>query len=124
MTRAMLNGPQFLCAVAAGRMTLVARGAGVPAGSIVRYGWARNAAGAGYNEELGASAVPAGSRRTRGIAFTADGAMYTTNTAPAATAVSVDGFSIRADGALHINTGAVSGITKDGANRNAGRVFG
>lgn len=116
----MINGPQLLCAAAAGRMTLVARGAGVPAGSIIGYGWARNASGAGYFEELGASAVPAGVRKFRGIAFTADGAMYTTNTAPnLTTAILADGVAIRADGALHINTGAVSGsIGKEGCNRD------
>lgn len=105
-------------------MTVVARGAGVPAASILRYGWARNASYAGYTEELGASAVPAGSRRFRGIAFSADGAMYTTNTAPSATtAITADGLAIRADGALHVNTGAVTGVSKNGCNRDAGRVF-
>jgi hypothetical protein len=105
-------------------MVLVARGAGVPASAIRRYGWALDATGSGYCQEVGAGAVPASARRVRGIAFTDDGAMYTTNTAPAATALRVDGFAVRADGALHINTGAVAGLAKAGANRDNRRVFG
>ena len=121
----MLNGPGLRCASSAGRMTLVARGAGVPAAAIRRHGWAVNGSGAGYNEEVGAGAVGAGALFYRGIAFTTDGAIYTTNTAPAATAIKVDGLAIRLDGALHINTGAVSGSQgSGGAVRLDGRVCG
>lgn len=121
----MLNGPQLLCKTTAGRMTVVAKGAGVPTTAIRRYGWARDATGAGYTNEVGAVAVAATERRFRGIAFTTDDAMYTTNTAPAATAILVDGFAVRLDGAVHVNTGAVSGnIGKNGAQRDTTyRVF-
>lgn len=123
MRLAVLNGPELVCAVSAGKLSLVARGGGVPATAIRRHGWARNEAGQGYYSELGASAVPAGSIRFKGIALTADGAIYTTNTAPGATAVLVDGMAIRADGALHVNTAAAAGVVKKGSSRNAGRVF-
>lgn len=120
----MLNGPELFCRSANGRVALVARGGGVPAAAIRRHGWAVDGTGAGYSVEQGATPVPAGAVRYRGLAFTADGAIYTTNTAPAATATFIDGFAIRADGALHINTGAVSGNNgKKGANRDNGRVF-
>jgi hypothetical protein len=90
-------------------MVVTAKGAGVPASAIRRYGWALDANGNGYTSEVGAAAVAVTERRFRGIAFTADDAMYTTNTAPAATAIQVDGFAVRLDGAVHVNTGAVSG---------------
>lgn len=117
----MLNGPGLRCSTSAGRMVLQAGAA--PAGARKRHGWARTEAGAGYYTELGASAVPATALRFRGIAFTPDGSMYTTNTAPAASAILRDGFAIRLDGALHVNTGALTGKGKGGVNRDNGRVF-
>lgn len=121
----MLNGPQLRCKTTDGRMIVVARGAGVPAGALKRYGWAFDSTGAGYTNEVGAGAVPSTAFRSRGIAFTDDGAMYTTNSAPAVTAIQVDGFAVRLDGAVHVNTGAVSGNAgKGGCLRDtAYRVF-
>ncbi len=76
------------------------------AGALKVNGWARNASGVPHVTDAG-GAVPATREMYQGIAFTPAGAMYMTDSAPEASATYKDGFHIRLDGALHVNSGAV-----------------
>lgn len=87
-----------------------------PAATASRInGWAYDSTGKPYVTSAGA-AVPATAVMSQGIAFTPLGAMYMTDTAPAASALTHQGFSIRSDGALHVNSAAVPALnTRIGA---------
>lgn len=62
---------------------------------------------------LGATPVPPTATRTQGIALSTTGALYTTNTAPAVSAVWRNGLAVRADGALHVTSTAGNNLTFD-----------
>jgi hypothetical protein len=87
-----------------------------PAAGAQKFnGWAVNGAGVPHVTSGGA-AVPATREMYQGIAFTPAGAMYMTDTAPAANATQHQGFSIRLDGALHVNSGSVPATNTSIAN--------
>lgn len=68
------------------------------------------------------AAVPSTAVVRGGIAYTPDGAMYTTTATPSATAQRFRGMVIRADGAMHIDK-TVSGTISLGQRRNSNGVW-
>jgi hypothetical protein len=66
--------------------------------------------------------VPATAVLRNGIAYTPDGAMYTTTQVPTASSTVRFGHVTRADGAMHIDT-TVSGTIEKGIRRNSNGVW-
>lgn len=64
------------------------------------------------------AAMPAGTVLIDGIAYTSDGRMCISTAVPALTGTKTRGMAIRADGALHIVTGALTAPT-----RHLGRAY-
>lgn len=73
---------------------------------IKRNGWAGTKDGQMYNIDS-PSTVPAGSVIRGGMAFSPDGAVYTTTATPDSLAVRYDGLVTRPDGCMYINKGGV-----------------
>lgn len=98
--------------------------AAVAAGSLKINGWARSSTGLMHIVTQGGTLVPVTAERREGLAFTAQGALYTTDTAHAATAQQIGGFRVRDDGALHVNTGATpAGDWIGGVRVLTGRLY-
>ena len=70
-------------------------------------GWARASGGEPYVENLVAGAVPGTAILLGGFAYHADGRLYVTTEAVAASDQFFDGLRVRADGALRVITSAV-----------------
>lgn len=89
---------------------------GIPATSLGqgRQGWAVASDGSSYSEELGSTPVPSTAIRSQGLAFTPDGALYTTVSAPTSTSAKIGGFAVRADGALHLADSSTVGVKIQG----------
>lgn len=84
---------------------------------IKRNGWAGTKDGQMYNIDSPGT-VPANAVIRGGMAFSTDGALYTTTATPDALAVRYDGMVTRPDGAMYINK-TVSGIDgPQGQKRN------
>lgn len=87
-------------------------------------GWAVASDGSSYSEELGSTPVPSTAIRSQGLAFTPDGALYTTVSAPTSTSAKIGGFAVRADGALHLADSTTVGAIIQGIKVTAdGRLI-
>lgn len=97
-----------------GQLYVVPRpSSGIPHTLRRKNGWAIDRFGYSFIEDAG-SAVPSTRKMYKGMAFTDDGALYVTDTAPASSAKPTHGLAIREDGAVHVNSGAVSGTFRSG----------
>ena len=95
-----------------------------PVNALKINGWAQSALGLQCIVAQAGTLVPTTAERRGGLAFTPAGALYTTDTAIAASAKEVGGFRIRDDGALHVNTGVTpSGDWIAGVRVLTGRLF-
>ena len=92
------------------------------AGDIKEEGWAGKADGSQMYKTDSSANVPATAVLRFGMAFTPDGAVYTTTQVPTASSTSRFGKVMRADGALHIDT-TVSGTIEKGIRRNSNGVW-
>lgn len=116
-----------------GGVTLTPRpAAGIPVTARGQglQGWAVASDGSSYSEELGSTPVPSTAIRSQGLAFTPDGALYTTVSAPTSTSAKIGGFAVRADGALHLADSSTVGailqgiaLTADGRLITGGTSF-
>lgn len=111
---------------ASGNLLVLTRsGAGIPASSCGSgsNGWARDpVTGYSYVEDAG-SAAPPTKRMFQGLAFTPDGALYITDSAPGA-GVTKAGMVIRSDGALHVDSVNAGSLIPQGSGiaRTGGRL--
>lgn len=88
----------------------------IGATDIKRNGWAGTKDGVMYNIDS-PGVVPSTAVVRGGMAFSPDGALYTTTATPDAQVVKYDGMSTRPDGAMYINK-TVSGVDAQGQKRN------
>lgn len=91
-----------------GALAITERGTAIP-DSVPRVsGWAIALDGGAYIFDATTAALPTGYQMRNGRAFSPDGALCITTAAPASTAQRSAGFTIRADGAVHIDDSAPS----------------